>query len=75
MLHGMRFALHTVSKASGNPRQGFTLPAKSALDPARHLPEGHLYVVEAFLRIAPTRESRLSLWSNWKAHEHGLRGP
>jgi putative transposase len=92
-LRGMRFALHTVSKASGNPRQGFALPAKSALDPARHLPEDNLYLGEALLRIylgeallriylgeallriAQTRESRLSLWSNWKAHEHGLRGP
>jgi putative transposase len=74
-LHGMRFALHTVSKASGNPRQGFAAPARAALDPGRDLPEDDLYEGEALLRIARTRDSLLSLWSNRKAHEQGLRGP
>ena len=30
---GARFALTTVDKASGNPRQGFASPAGAALDP------------------------------------------
>jgi putative transposase len=74
-LHGMRFALHTVSKASSNPLQGFASPAEAALDPGSYLPEDDLYEGEALLRIAQSRDSLLSLWSNWKAHEHGLRGP
>ena len=71
----MRFALHIPNKASSNPPQGFAPPAKAALDPGRHLPEDDLYEGEALLRIAQARDSLLSLWSNWKAHEHGLRGP
>ena len=68
-LHGMRFALHTVPKASNNPLQGFALPATAALHPGRYLPEDDQYEGEALLRIARTRDSLLSLWSNWKAHE------
>jgi putative transposase len=74
-LHGMRFALHTLGKASDNPPQGFASPAGAALDPGGHLPEDDLYEGEALLRIAQTRDSLLSLWSNWKARETGLRGP
>jgi hypothetical protein len=74
-LHGMRFALHAVSKASSNLLQGFASPAEAALDSGRYLPEDDLYEGEALLRIAQSRDSLLSLWSNWKAHEHGLRGP
>jgi putative transposase len=74
-LHGLRFALTTASKASSNPRQGCAPPARAALDPARHLPEDDLYEGEALVRIAQTRDSLLSLWSNWKAHKQGLRGP
>jgi putative transposase len=72
---GTRFALQTMNKANGNPRQGFAAPAKAALDPGRHLPEDDLQEGEALFRIAQARDSLLSLWSNWKAHEHGLRGP
>lgn len=74
-LYGMRFALKTVAKASSNPLQGFASPAQAALDPGRYLPEDNLYEGEALLRIAQTRDSLLSLWSNWKAHEQALRGP
>src|SRR5207248_5901948 len=70
-----RFALPTVSKASSNPLQGFASPAKAALDPGRYLPEDDLYEGEALLRITRYRDSLLSLWSNWKAHDQGLRGP
>lgn len=74
-LHGMRFALHSVSQASSNPLQGFASPAQAALDPGHYLPEDDLYEGEALLRIAQSRDSLSSLWSNWKAHEQGLRGP
>jgi hypothetical protein len=71
----MRFALLTLNTASGNPHQAFASPAKAALDLGRHLPEDDLQEGEALFRIAQARGSLLSLWSNWKAHEHGLRGP
>jgi len=70
-----RFALKTVNKASVNPGHGFASPAKAALDPGRHLPEDDLYEGEALKRIAQTRDSILSIWSNCKTHETGLRGP
>jgi hypothetical protein len=54
--------------------QGFASPAQAALDPGRHLPEDNRYAGEALLRIARTRDSRLSLWSNWKPDEQGLTG-
>jgi putative transposase len=66
---GTRFALQTVNKASVNPRQGFASPARAALDPSRHLPEDVQYEGEALKRIAQTRDSLLSIWSNCKAHE------
>jgi hypothetical protein len=71
----MRFALPTVNKASANPYQGFALPTIAALDAGRHLPEDVQYEGEALFRIARSRDPLLSLWSNWKAHEQGLRGP
>jgi putative transposase len=74
-LHGMRFALHILSKAISSPPQGSASPANAALDPRRHLPEDDLHEGEALFRIAQARASLLSLWSNWKAHGHGLRGP
>jgi putative transposase len=72
---GTRFALKTVNKANGNPPQGFASPAKAALDPGPHLPEDVQYEGEALKRIAQTRDSLLSIWSNCKAHETGHRGP
>ena len=71
----MPFALNTLSTASVSPRQGSAPPAKAALDPDRHLPEDDLYEGEALLRIAQTRDSLLSIWSDWTAREPGLRGP
>lgn len=72
---GTRFALKTVRTASVNLRQGSATPAKAALDPDRHLPEDNLYEGEALLRIAQSRDSLLSIWSDWKARQTGLRGP
>jgi hypothetical protein len=43
-----RFALITVNKAIGTPRQGFAAPAKNAaLDPVSRLPENLQYQGEA----------------------------
>lgn len=67
----VRSALSTVSKASGGPPQGFAPPAKTALDPARHLPEDDQYEGEALLRIARSRDPLLSLWSDWNARQSG----
>lgn len=62
-------------KANGKPRQGFASPAHAALDPARHLPEGIPYQGEALFRIAHSRGSILSLWSDFQARKMGSRGP
>lgn len=72
---GTRFALKTLNKATVNPRQGCASPAKAALDAGRHLPEDVQYEGEALKRIAQTRDSLLSIWSNCKACEPGLRSP
>jgi putative transposase len=74
-LHGLHFALPTLNTASVRPSQGYAAPAKAALDSHCHLPEYDLQKGEAHFRIARTRDSRLSLWSDWKAHEQDLRGP
>ena len=74
-LHGLRVALPTLNKASARPTQGYATPATAALDSDSHLPEDDLQKGEARFRIARTRDSLLSLWSDWKAHEQGLRGP
>lgn len=72
---GTRFALNTFHKANDNPAQGFATPAKAALDPGRHLPQDDQYEGEALFRIAQSRDPLLSLWSDWKARQSGLRGP
>ena len=46
-----------------------------ALDPARRLPEDIQYQGEALLRIAQTRGSLLSLWSDFQARKTGSGGP
>jgi len=70
-----RFALQTVSKANGGPSQGFAPPAAAALDSDRRLPEDTNEKGEALLRIAQTRDSLLSLWSDFQARESGSGGP
>lgn len=70
-----RFALSTFDKANGNPSQGFASPAAAALDSARRLPEDTQDKGEALLRIARTRDSLLSLWSDFQARESGSGGP
>ena len=77
-LHGARTtrsALHDVSKTNGKPRQGFAAPAGAALDPARRLSEDTGYQGEALFRIARSRDSLLSLWSEFQARQTGSAGP
>lgn len=77
-LHGIqekRFALFDTNQTNGKPRQGFASPAEAALDPARRLPEDIQYQGEALLRIAHTRDSLLSRWSDFQAHKTGSGGP
>jgi len=74
--HGpARFALSTSDMANGKPRQGFAAPADAALDPARRLPDDTYHKGEALLRIARTRDSLLSLWSDFQARQSGSGGP
>jgi hypothetical protein len=70
-----RFALSTPHTANSKPRQGFAAPAKAALDPARRLPEDTYDQGEALLRIARTRDSLLSLWSDFQARKSGSEDP
>jgi putative transposase len=70
-----RFALSILDKANGKPRQGFASPAVAALDSARRLPEDTNDKGEALLRIAESRDSLLSLWSEFQARESGSGGP
>lgn len=70
-----RFALSDSSTANGGPPQGFTVPADAALDPARRLPEDTIDQGEALSRIARSRDSLLSLWSEFQARQSGLRDP
>ena len=70
-----RFALSTMHKANGEPRQGSAPPAAAALDVARRLPEDTYDKGEALLRIAQTRGSILSLWSDFQARQSGSGGP
>jgi putative transposase len=77
-LHGSaktRFALYTPNTAKTRPGQGFASPAEAALDPAGTLPENDLEEGEALLRLAQTRDSLLSIWSDFKARKPGLRDP
>ncbi len=66
-----RFAPSDPYKANGKPRQGFALPADAALDPARRLPEDTYDQGEALFRIARTRDSLLSLWSDFQTRKTG----
>jgi len=64
-----RFALPTVATATTACGQGFASPAKAALDRKRPLPEDNLEEGEALKRIAQTRDSLLSIWSEFQARE------
>ena len=70
-----RFALFPSNATNSSPPQGFALPADAALDPARRLSEDIQYQSEALLRIAQTRGSLLSLWSDFQARKTGSGGP
>lgn len=70
-----RSALSHPDKASGSPRQGFASPAHAALDPAPHLPERIYNQGEALLRLAQSRDSLVSLWSDFQACQSGLPDP
>lgn len=70
-----RSALSDLPKANDKPRQGFAPPAVAALDPGRRLPEDTYDQGEALFRIAQTRDSLLSLWSDFQARQSGSGGP
>ena len=70
-----RFALSNPDKPNGSLRQGFASPAIAALDPDRRLAEDAYDQGEALLRIAQTRDSLLSLWSDFQARKPGTGGP
>ena len=72
---GARLALNTVNTATIASGKGFAPPAHAALDRKRPLPEDNHYEGEALKRIAQTRDSLLSIWSDWNARQTGLRGP
>lgn len=77
-LHGVRptrFALSDRSTTNGEPRQGFAPPAHAALDAARRLSEDIPDQGEALFRITRTRDSLLSLWSDFQARQTGSGGP
>ena len=74
-IHGKRFALFDSNETNGKPRQGFASPADAALDPARRLSEDAGYQGEALSRIAQTRDSLLSIWSNFQARQTGSEDP
>ena len=74
-LRPTRSALSTRDTANDGPRQGFASPAGAALDPARRLPENITDQGEALFRIARTRDSLLSLWSDFQARKPGTGGP
>jgi putative transposase len=70
-----RFALSTPHTANSKPPHGFAAPAKAPLDPARRLPEHTYDQGEALFRIARSRDSLLSLWSDFQARKPGPGGP
>jgi hypothetical protein len=61
--------------ASEEPRQGFAAPTKVALDSVPCLPEHVHYRSEALFRIAHTRGSLMSLWSELQAYKTSSEGP
>jgi putative transposase len=76
-LHGValrRFARSDSNTANGEPRQGYASPIDTALDLARRLPEDIHYAGEALFRIAQSRGSLLSLWSDFQARKTGSGG-
>ena len=76
--HGIvarRFARPASNTANGEPRQGSASPAEAALDLARRLPEDIHHAGEALFRIAHTRGSLLSLWSDFQARKPGSGDP
>lgn len=73
-LHGgprLRLALSIGNQATTKPGKGSASPAGAALDPVRRLPEDGYGEGEALLRIAHSRDSLLSLYSEWKARQSG----
>lgn len=70
-----RFALPDPDKANGKPRQGSASPANTALDPARRLLQDIHQESEALFCVARTRDSLLSLWSDFQARKSGSGGP
>lgn len=70
-----RFALSSLNKPNGRLRQGSAAPATAALDPDRRLAEDTYDKGEALLRIAHTRDSLLSLWSDFQARKPGSGDP
>ena len=70
-----RSALFHPDKASRSPRQGSASPANAALDPDSRLPERIYNQGEALLRLARSRDSLVSLWSDFQASQKGLPDP
>jgi putative transposase len=70
-----RFAPMESNRASEEPRQGFAAPASAALDPVPRLPEDIRHRSEALFRIAHTRDSLLSVWSEFGARKTSSGGP
>jgi putative transposase len=70
-----RFAPMNRNTASTEPRQGFATPAHAALDPVPCLPEDIHHRSEALFRIAHTRGSLLSVWSEFGARKTSSGGP
>jgi hypothetical protein len=69
------FALSSLNKPNGRLRQGSAAPATAALDPDCRLAEDTYDQGEALLRIAHTRDSLLSLWSDFQARKPGSGDP
>ena len=64
---------HTPHWTTGRPQ---SLPVcTAALDPVRRLSEDIQYQGEALSRIAHSRDSLLSLWSDFQARKTGSGGP
>jgi putative transposase len=77
-LHGARpkrFALSDRNKTNSAPGQGYASPADAALDAGRSLSEDICDEGEALLRIAHSRDSLVSLWSDLQARQKGSGGP